>query len=362
MEVGNAGRNLISVIVPAYNCEPYVEQCITSIQRQSVGNIEIIIIDDGSKDNTLALCEGIRRSDSRIKIVPKTNEGVSTARNDGIAMATGDFIAFVDADDYVASDIFAPMQKKMHDHDADICLSNFFIDSDGVITDKTSFPKEIILNGKNEITKSMIIPMLGGTALGIHDDSIPGYLFTGLYRASVIRKYNLRFVPSLRIGEDLLFNLRFLQRAECCVCLNHAGYFYRQSKSSATRGYRTELWEKCKALQAEKTKFLKDNNLSGKDIDLRVGCILAEFALICIENEITHALANGIGDKIKKISSIFRDKEVLDAVRIVPLSKTSLLMVFPLILLKYPWPGKAQLLIAFYRIKNYFIELRRMWR
>ena len=95
----------VTVVVPVYNAEKYLTECLESIQRQTYSNIEIILVDDGSKDSSPALCDAFQKKDNRIKVVHKMNEGAGKSRNKGIEMATGDYILFVDSDDYIKSDL-----------------------------------------------------------------------------------------------------------------------------------------------------------------------------------------------------------------------------------------------------------------
>ena len=108
---------LISVVVPVYNAEKYLDKCIQSIINQKYSNLEIILVDDGSKDNSLELCKKYAESDKRIKVIHKENEGVSTARNSGIEVASGDFIAFIDSDDYIDENMYFNMMQKASEYD-----------------------------------------------------------------------------------------------------------------------------------------------------------------------------------------------------------------------------------------------------
>ena len=91
----------VTVVVPVYNAEKYLTECLESIQRQTYSNIEIILVDDGSKDNSPALCDAFQKKDNRIRVIHKVNEGAGKSRNKGIEMATGDYILFVDSDDFI---------------------------------------------------------------------------------------------------------------------------------------------------------------------------------------------------------------------------------------------------------------------
>ena len=137
----------ISIIIPVYNCEKYISRCLRSIINQTYKNLQIIVVNDGSTDNTLNICEDIARNDSRIEIYSKENGGVSSARNLGLKKVKGDYISFVDADDFLEVNMFSKMIYSLKDEDLIVC--NFYIvDEKGNKENGKSIPN-VILN-KNE--------------------------------------------------------------------------------------------------------------------------------------------------------------------------------------------------------------------
>ena len=124
---------LISVIVPVYNVESYVAECIESIQNQTYMNLEIILVNDGSTDNSGDICDQYATYDERIKVIHKENAGVSAARNTGIEAANGDYIAFVDSDDYIAPNMYEDMLRILKENDLDILECTAFRDKGGEI-------------------------------------------------------------------------------------------------------------------------------------------------------------------------------------------------------------------------------------
>lgn len=116
----------ISVIVPVYNVEKYLRQCIESIKMQTFENWELILVDDGSLDNSGSICDEYAQSDNRIKVVHKENGGVSTARNFGLAIAAGKYISFIDSDDYIVPKFFEIMLEKLLTYKADIVRCGFY--------------------------------------------------------------------------------------------------------------------------------------------------------------------------------------------------------------------------------------------
>lgn len=119
-------EELISIIVPVYNVEAYIHQCIKSIIEQSYKNLEIILVDDGSKDKSGKICDDYARKDKRIKVIHKKNGGLSDSRNAGITVATGKYIAFVDSDDWIEKNMYEKMYNECEKFGADICICGFF--------------------------------------------------------------------------------------------------------------------------------------------------------------------------------------------------------------------------------------------
>ena len=115
-------KDKISVIIPVYNTELYLRRCLESVINQTYTNLQIIIIDDGSTDNSLKICTEYAQNDNRLIVYSQNNSGVSAARNKGLDMATGDYIAFVDSDDFIENDMFAKLLNTMVNNEADIIV------------------------------------------------------------------------------------------------------------------------------------------------------------------------------------------------------------------------------------------------
>ena len=125
---------LISVIVPVYNVEQYIHQCVDSILSQTYKNLEIILVDDGSPDNCPAICDEYARNDDRVKIIHQENGGISAARNSALDLCTGEYIAFVDSDDWIESNAYEEMMSEMQKKDLDVVFCGVnVITADGAI-------------------------------------------------------------------------------------------------------------------------------------------------------------------------------------------------------------------------------------
>lgn len=182
---------LISIIIPVYNIEKYVERCIMSLCNQTYSNLEIIIIDDGSADNSLSICKNIR--DSRIKIYSQINKGVSSARNFGLKVANGEYIIFVDGDDYLEKNMIEELHKNIIKYKVDISICNYKSIFNKEERLNTSNSMEIVLN-KNDFVENLL-----------EKNTFRGYLWNKLIKREVIK--NVKFDENIHIMEDLIFLL-----------------------------------------------------------------------------------------------------------------------------------------------------------
>lgn len=189
---------LISVVVPVYNVKEYVDRCIASILGQTYRNFELILVDDGSSDGSGAVCDKYATEDSRVRVFHKTNGGVSSARNLGIAMAQGEYIAFVDSDDWLEADYFEQVAQVLVRERPQLLMNNY-VNDDGAGTVTCKFPLSTeIRMGATEAFHAM--------AKGSHFGWEP---FASFYEAKGCKK--VKFPENIVFGEDLLFRFRFTQ-------------------------------------------------------------------------------------------------------------------------------------------------------
>ena len=210
---------LISVIVPVYNVEKYLCKCIDSILAQSYTNLEIILVDDGSPDNSPAICDEYANKDSRIKVIHLENGGLSAARNAGLDIASGDFIGFIDSDDYISPEMYKKLYEAMKAADADISICNFQkVDEAG----KNIKTEETIESGTLSSLQAL-------TGLQGKNGVCFVYSWNKLFNRQIFDE--LRF-PIGRYCEDNYIAHILLNRARAIVCLNECMYFYTQRKGS----------------------------------------------------------------------------------------------------------------------------------
>ncbi|NLL62102.1 MAG: glycosyltransferase [Candidatus Atribacteria bacterium] len=212
---------LISVIVPIYNAEKYLPKCIESIQNQTYRNLEIILINDGSTDNSLAICYEYSEKDKRIIVIAQENEGAFSARNSGLDIATGDYIGFVDNDDYIAPDMYQRLLTACLENDADISECGYYeVNEEYEII--LSFPlKYCILNGSYECYIDYVKNKNGRN-----------YVWNKLYKKKMFN--SIRF-PSYKLSEDEWVNSRIYSECKRKATLESCHYYYLIHKKSAYR-------------------------------------------------------------------------------------------------------------------------------
>lgn len=212
----------ISVIVPVYKVEPYLHQCVDSILGQTFRNFELILVDDGSPDGCPVICDGYARADSRVRVIHKPNGGLSSARNAGLDCAKGEFIAFVDSDDWVHPEYLERMLIALQAENADMAVCNLQLayapEYVGEKVDKDFPVKDEILNRQQMLNKLML-KMAWFYAIACNK----------LYRRSIFQ--NLRF-PAGYIHEDAAVIHRVIGQCERIVSISKRLYYYRQVPGS----------------------------------------------------------------------------------------------------------------------------------
>lgn len=221
--------NLISIIIPVYNAEKYLKKCIDSILDQTYSNLEIIIVNDGSKDNSLDIINEYATKDSRIKVCNKENGGVSSARNEGINKANGTYVMFIDADDYIEKDMLKKMYDCIEENNAGICLCGMnVVSTEGEIYRTYTYGQD---RNKLEIKDGLIESKENYISL-LEVNWAP---FCKLIKKDLIQ--HIRYDKNVAIAEDLLFNAMLLLENsdfKVAVC-SEAMYNYVDVPTSATK-------------------------------------------------------------------------------------------------------------------------------
>ncbi|NNC50655.1 MAG: glycosyltransferase, partial [Flaviramulus sp.] len=215
---------MLSIILPVYNAEKYLERCLKSILSQSFSDFEVILINDGSKDSSNAICDIYANKDNRIVYIDQKNQGVAMARNVGLKQAKGTYIGFVDADDEIENDMFLNLIKPLNRKEYDVVISHYKICEENTFhIPKTNLPTDIDLN-KKDIKESILKTYYTG------GDPVVPALWNKIYKSKFIKEQNLFFQNQKAVrASDYWFNFKLFQHTTSAYVIKNANYCYNNS-------------------------------------------------------------------------------------------------------------------------------------
>ncbi len=236
---------LVSIIVPVYNVQNSVARCLESICAQTWKNIEIILVNDGSKDESFAVCEQFREKDPRVILVDKSNSGVSDTRNCGMTLAKGKYVQFVDSDDYLDPDFTERLVTAAETNSADLVIAPYWMVIPANSSKAGQALETLQENLGIEDKRPDEVHEYGFLPEGIYDREtfalrlmekpasfFYSVLWNKLYRRDILIDNNLQFTSEVRWAEDLVFNLEYILYANVFVSIPKAGYHYVQNPQS----------------------------------------------------------------------------------------------------------------------------------
>ena len=229
---------MVSVIVPVYNQEKYLNKCVDSILNGTYKDIECIIVDDGSKDNSPALCDAYE-NDPRIKVIHKLNGGLTSARKAGFDVSTGEYICFVDSDDYVAPEFVSKLYEAIVKNDADVSVCGHYRDDNGTIIEHTYEMPDRVIDGN--IIDEYVLPIVGKVYAEGYEN-YPGYVWGRLYKRECITEKC--FISEREVyTEDDIFQMYIAENVQKIVFIKDKLVYYRDNSESLTRKYRKGMWD-----------------------------------------------------------------------------------------------------------------------
>lgn len=252
--IGMENAGVVSVIVPIYNVEPYLKRCVESLLKQTYPYLEIILVDDGSPDGCGSICDDYAAQDSRIQVIHKVNAGLGMARNSGLDIATGDFVVFVDSDDYVKEDYVEVFVRNVVENGADLAAIGHYRSScDGKMHQKPITQVREIWE-KSDIVEKVLLPIIGAAPEYPGEVEREMSVWCNIYRRSLIEKSGLRFVSEREyVSEDIFFNILYILNSEKVVLCPECLYVYSENPTSLTSTYRADRYEKyCRMFWKEK--------------------------------------------------------------------------------------------------------------
>jgi len=232
---------LVSIIVPVYNAGEHLFACLESIRRQSWPRLEVLLINDGSTDGSLAVCESFEAEDTRFKVIDQMNAGVSAARNRGLKAAKGEYIQFVDADDRLAPDATEILVRAGEKQGADLVVAHFYRVVEDRVAQRGHIKKELYMNRADYAEWMRKAPA----------KYYYGVLWNKFYRRSILERHEIKFDPNLSWCEDFIFNLEYLRYCRLVAAIPRPVYYYYKREGSLV----TSNISLRRTIQMKKTTF-----------------------------------------------------------------------------------------------------------
>ena len=330
----------ISVIVPVYNAEKYLNRCVDSILNQTHTNIELILVNDGSIDNSANICDLYATNDSRVHVVHKQNGGVSTARNTGLEIATGDYITFVDSDDYIEPYMYEKMLDKATKYDCQVVLCDC-IKEHGEYSEVYSHNIRTGFYNRKQL-ENEYFPHL----LMMENVEYPATISNCLLLwKSELNTSEMRYETGVRYSEDLLFGAKLLYSAESFYYMkNEAYYHYVMNPTSATHTYAPDKWNDYVLLHSRITEQFR--NCADFDFSYQIDLCLLFFIYNAIGDIYSANISNK--EKLSRIKNILNTPSALAMFKRINIFQLGVTVKLKIITFMYKHQLGLNLLINYY--------------
>lgn len=289
---------MVSVIVPIYKAESYIRKCLDSILSQTFINFELLLIDDGSPDDCGKICDEYAKLDDRVRVFHKENGGVSKARNLGLDYAKGDYVCFIDSDDWVDSDMLETLIGREQKKRTDLLFYGFQYEASTRNSNTLELLRQFsgIYEGINSVVEVCYL---------LEINELLGWTWNKLFRNGIIQEYHIRFNEEISIQEDHIFTLEYLKYVTCLTVCAYAPYHYRMVQDSLTNKRYSYFFQKKKLLLLFQRRMELINKRGNVDIYRQY--VVREFLLTLLyyyrllNSEIENQL-----EELKDIRSLFR--------------------------------------------------------
>ena len=334
----------ISVIIPVYNGEKYLERCVNSVLNQTHTDIELILVDDGSSDKSLQICNDFASADSRVCVIHKENGGVSTARNAGLEIATGEYIAFVDSDDYIEPDMYENMLNKALEHKCQVVLCDC-VKEHGTHKELYSHNIRDGFYNRKQLEEEYFPHLLMMENVE-YPATISNWL---LLWKKELNSPQMRYEPGIRYSEDLLFGAKLLYAAESFYYMKGETYYhYVMNPDSATHTYVPNKWNDYMLLHQ---KIYKEfGNCVDFDFSVQIDLCMLFFVYNIIGEIYTVELSKN--QKLKRIKEILDTGCVRDMFKRLAVTSLKVSLKLKIITIIYKYRIGLSLLIKYYEVKN----------
>lgn len=321
----------VSIIVPVYNVEKFLERCVISLQNQTVRDIEIILVDDSSTDSSLQICNRLAKEDSRIKVIHKVNEGAGKARNAALSIATGEYIGFVDSDDYVEPDMYRTLLEKAEEYNSDLVMSGvIFVDGNmfsekGECIRKVYFDKDTHFETQEDL-KKLRMGIVGALPEDSDDSKYGMSIWKNLFRYEIIKDNNIVFQSEREmLSEDALFMIDYISHINKATGIGEAFYNYCRNGDSISKSYKKDRFEKSLVFVDEVKKRF-DRDIAPEEYGVYIGRFWQAMCRVLCLQEIMYAVDNHIkySDLKKRLKDVCTHSLTVSTLKSYPIGKLPL--------------------------------------
>lgn len=318
----------VSIIVPVYKTEKYLKRCLDSLLNQTLSDIEIILVDDGSPDSAPVLCDNAAKTDGRIRVIHKNNEGLGMARNTGLEAACGEYIGFVDSDDFVKTNMYECLYNTAVKHNADFVISGIcyvggnIFGNDNEYKDEVYFDKETVFETEAD-RKRLLLGTAGALPHEEHDCRYGASVCKNLYKRKTVIKNNVRFLSEREyLSEDTLFNIDFISLITKAVGTKESFYCYCRNGASLSKSYNPERLRKSMIFVQTLQKKLAAQ-IPGDEYVIYLKRLAQSLGRVLCSQEIMYALENKLSYRRlrKNLKKICTSAMISDALKSYPLHK-----------------------------------------
>lgn len=311
---------LVSIVVPIYKVESYLARCVDSLLTQTYKNLEIILVNDGSPDNCPAIADSYAAQHLNIQVIHKENGGLSSARKEGWRVAKGDYILFIDSDDYVETSMVENLVSAIEEHRAELALCSYFTESDGIKrAHQLDYSKSYI--EKKDIVEQYIYPLMGKGK----STNIPGFLCIRLMKRKLIKE-SYFVSENLYFMEDHVFDLEYADKVNSIAVINVPLYVYCINRASLSNRYRPGKWQMYINLYQYFQNYLEQRKLT-PPIE-RLESFLAGGIFACIDNAVLSGSLETFRKEVELIDNFIPAKNILNNNQHKKLSLTYVIAFF----------------------------------
>lgn len=309
----------LSVVVPIYNVEKYIGEMIESLQKQTLKEIEIILVDDGSPDKSGEICDQYADGDARIRVIHKKNGGVSAARNDGLKVANGEYVVFCDSDDWLPNDAFEQMYTEATTQKADVVIGDVFLSENGNDRLVHFYDKPFVTADKNFI-RQLIQADIYKTYCPCPYNGKPAFGYGGpwnkLVKRELLRQNGIEFDLRVKgIFDDILYTAHVLANAKKVAYIQAPVYYYRIIGNSITHSYKSKVLEINKAIFNSWQEFMSEYGNDGIYQEPYYAVVIRRFVETLPVYFLSKKNPHPFSERMKEMGNVINSPEYQEAIK-----------------------------------------------